>query len=53
MDSMIETMVTILGSAIGTILGVIFFLRVLFRQFEKFDYDVDYDELEGRYHQDV
>ena len=53
MDSMIETMVTILGSAIGTILGVIFFLRVLFRQFEKFEYDVDYDELEGRYHQDV
>jgi hypothetical protein len=50
---MIETMVTILGSAIGTILGVIFFLRVLFRQFEKFDYDVDYDELEGRFYEDV
>jgi len=53
MDSMIETMVTILGSAIGTLLGVIFFLRVLFKEFEKFDYDVDYDELEGSWQQDV
>ena len=53
MDSMVETMLTILGSAIGTILGVIFFLRVLFRQFEKFEYDVDYDELEGRFYEDV
>jgi hypothetical protein len=53
MDSMVETMLTILGSAIGTILGVIFFLRVLFKQFEEFDYDVDYDELEGRFYEDV
>jgi hypothetical protein len=53
MDSMIETMVTILGSAIGTLLGIIFFLRVLFKEFEKFDYDVDYDELEGSWQQDV
>lgn len=53
MDSMVETMLTILGSAIGTILGVIFFLRVLFKQFEEFEHDFDYDELEGRFYEDV
>lgn len=50
---MVETMLTILGSAIGTILGVIFFLRVLFKQFEEFEHDFDYDELEGRFYEDV
>jgi hypothetical protein len=43
MDSMIETMVIMLASGIGTILGVIVFLKLLFREVEKFDYNIDYD----------
>ena len=46
---MIETMVIILASGIGTILGVLVFLRVLFRELEKYDYLMDYDEMEDAY----
>jgi hypothetical protein len=49
MDSMIETMVIMLASGIGTILGVLIFLRVLFRELEKYDYLMDYDEMEDAY----
>ena len=40
---MVETMIIMLASGIGTILGVIFFLKVLFRELEKFDDTIDYD----------
>jgi hypothetical protein len=43
MDSMVETMVIMLASGIGTILGVIVFLKVLFRELEKQDDYMDYD----------
>ena len=46
---MIETMVIMLASGIGTILGVLIFLRVLFRELEKYDYLMDYDEMEDAY----
>lgn len=46
---MIETMVTVLASGIGTILGVIVFLRVLFRELEKHDRSMDYNEMEDIY----
>jgi hypothetical protein len=46
---MIETMVIMLASGIGTILGVLVFLRVLFRELEKHDYSMDYDEMEDTY----
>ena len=49
MDSMIETMVIILASGIGTILGVLVFLRVLFKELEKQDRLMDYDEMEDIY----
>jgi len=40
---MVETMVIMLASGIGTILGVIVFLKVLFRELEKFDDTMNYD----------
>ena len=40
---MVETMVIILASGIGTVLGCIFFLKVLFRELEKHDDSIDYD----------
>lgn len=40
---MVETMVIMLASGIGTILGVIVFLKVLFRELEKQDDYMDYD----------
>jgi uncharacterized protein YneF (UPF0154 family) len=46
---MIETMVIMLASGIGTILGVLVFLRVLFKELEKHDRLMDYDEMEDVY----
>lgn len=43
MDSMVETMIIVLASAVGTVLGVIVFLKVLFRELEKHDDSMDYD----------
>jgi hypothetical protein len=43
MDSMVETMVIILASGIGTVLGCILFLKFLFRKLEELDDSIDYD----------
>ena len=43
MDSMVETMVIILASGIGTVLGCILFLKVLFKGLEELDDSIDYD----------
>ena len=43
MDSMVETMIIMLASGIGTVLGCIVFLKVLFRELEKHDDSMDYD----------
>ena len=40
---MVETMIIMLASGIGTVLGFIVFLKVLFREFEKHDDSMDYD----------
>ena len=40
---MVETMVIILASGIGTVLGCILFLKVLFKELEKLDDSIDYD----------
>ena len=46
---MVETMVIVFASGIGTILGVIVFLKVLFKELEKFDDSMEYDEKEDNY----
>lgn len=43
MDSMLETVIIMLASGVGTVLGVIVFLKVLFRELEKHDNSMDYD----------
>jgi hypothetical protein len=43
MDSMIETVMIMLAIGVGTILGVIVFLKVLFRELEELDYSMDYN----------
>lgn len=40
---MVKTMVILLASGVGTILGVIVFLKVLFRELEELDYSMDYN----------